>query len=212
MLTGIEARRPLGAFLKDAAGRFEAAATPEAAPARDALHGFLSERLEFALAQRGATAQAVRAVVRGRPIAELCPLDVKRNVAALQEFVDSEAFRKLGEAFKRVRNIARELKDAAPASDAALRGSLKDPAELALLDEIAKRGQIIQTAVDSGREYRAAYAEAAQFQPAVDRFFTEVFVMVDDAPLRQARLGLMKRLEQLILQLGDISEIVAPES
>jgi hypothetical protein len=30
--------------------------------------------------------------------------------------------------------------------------------------------------------------------------------------LREARLRLMKRLEQLILQLGDISEIVAPES
>ena len=32
--------------------------------------------------------------------------------------------------------------------------------------------------------------------------------MADDAVLRDARLGLMKRLESLILQLGDISEIV----
>jgi len=38
-----------------------------------------------------------------------------------------------------------------------------------------------------------------------------VFVMADDLALRQARLRLMKRLEQLILQLGDISEIVAAE-
>ena len=36
--------------------------------------------------------------------------------------------------------------------------------------------------------------------------------MTDDPTLRQARLRLMKRLEQLILQLGDISEIVATES
>jgi glycyl-tRNA synthetase beta subunit len=36
-----------------------------------------------------------------------------------------------------------------------------------------------------------------------------VFVMTDDASLRTARLRLMKRLEQLILHLGDISEIVA---
>ena len=36
-------------------------------------------------------------------------------------------------------------------------------------------------------------------------------VMADDLALRQARLRLMKRLEQLILQLGDISEIVAVE-
>jgi glycyl-tRNA synthetase beta subunit len=45
----------------------------------------------------------------------------------------------------------------------------------------------------------------------VDRFFTEVFVMVDDARLRTARLRLMKRLERLILKLADISEIV-PQS
>ena len=55
-------------------------------------------------------------------------------------------------------------------------------------------------------------AGAAQFEPAVARFFNEVFVMTDDAAVRQARLGLMKQLEQLILQLGDISEIVASES
>ena len=33
--------------------------------------------------------------------------------------------------------------------------------------------------------------------------------MVDDSSLRVARLRLMKRLEQLILRLADISEIVA---
>jgi glycyl-tRNA synthetase beta subunit len=33
--------------------------------------------------------------------------------------------------------------------------------------------------------------------------------MVDDAALRAARLGLMKRLEHVILALADISEIVA---
>jgi glycyl-tRNA synthetase beta chain len=42
----------------------------------------------------------------------------------------------------------------------------------------------------------------------VDRFFTEVFVMVDDQALRRARLGLMNDLARLILRLADISEIV----
>ncbi len=35
--------------------------------------------------------------------------------------------------------------------------------------------------------------------------------MVDDVALRQARLRLMKRLEQLIGRLADISEIVHEE-
>ena len=208
-LTGIEARPELGQFLQKAEAQFSLAA-PEGA--REALHAFLRERLEYVLEQRGASVQAVRAVVRGRAVSELRPLDVKRNVTALQEFVDSESFRKLAEAFKRVRNIARELTSAPSTDDATLRSALTEPAELALLDEITRRGAIIDRAVATGRNFREAYTEAAQVQPAVDKFFAEVFVMVDDAPLREARLRLMKRLEQLILQLGDISEIVAPES
>jgi glycyl-tRNA synthetase beta chain len=211
-LTGIDARPSLRVFLKRAAQGFGDLAAGDAGAARDALHAFLGERLEFALEQRGASPQAVRAVVRGRDVADLKPLDVKRNVAALQEFVDSESFRRLAEAFKRVRNIARELKDATPMSDDALRSRLQEPAEIALFEEIQRRRILIDRAVEDGRYFRGANIEAAQFQPAVDKFFTSVFVMVDDAALRDARLRLMKRLEQLILQLGDISEIVAPES
>jgi glycyl-tRNA synthetase beta subunit len=36
-------------------------------------------------------------------------------------------------------------------------------------------------------------------------------VMTDDAKLRDARLRLLKRLEELILQLADVSEIVPEE-
>jgi len=63
----------------------------------------------------------------------------------------------------------------------------------------------------AGNGYREAYLEASKFEPSVAKFFSDVFVMADDLVLRQARLRLMKRLEQLILQLGDISEIVAAE-
>jgi glycyl-tRNA synthetase beta chain len=45
----------------------------------------------------------------------------------------------------------------------------------------------------------------------VAKFFDDILVMADDAPLRNARLALMKRLEGLILQLADVSEIV-PEA
>jgi glycyl-tRNA synthetase beta chain len=211
-LTGLDARPTIGLLLERANHGLAGLGLEGAAEAESALHDFVRERLEYALQQRGAKPQAVRAVVRGRPVADLRPADVKRNVAALQEFAESDSFRKLAEAFKRVRNIARELKDAAPVEPGAIRPALKEPAEIALLDEVAQRAGAIERAVADGRDFRAAYAEAAQFQPAVDRFFTEVFVMVDDAGLRQARLRLMKRLEQLILQLGDISEIVAPES
>ena len=180
-------------------------------PALDALQEFLRERLEYALQQRGADRRNVRAVVRDRGLADIWPARLAANVAELRAFADTESFRRLAEAFKRVRNIARELTEADVHEVGALRPQLSEAAELALCDEIERRRGVIGLAAREGRDFKAAYAEAAQFEPAVARFFTEVFVMVDDAPLRTARLRLMKRLEQLILQLGDISEIVAPE-
>jgi len=137
------------------------------------------------------------------------------NLAGLPGFAGAASFRGLATAFKRVRNIARDVSDADFAAQEqagpALGTLLIEPSELALLAELDKRSAVITNAVATGRGYREAYMEASKFEPAVAQFFTDVFVMADDLTLRQARLRLMKRLEQLILQLGDISEIVGAE-
>ena len=70
---------------------------------------------------------------------------------------------------------------------------------------------MIDAAVETGAGFREAFAEAARIGPAVDRFFNEVFVMTDELKLRNARLGLMQRVGQVILQIADVSEIV-PET
>ena len=196
--------------LFDAARRQYADLPNASADGWTALENFMRERLEFVLTQRGWRLQNVRALVRPRTFAELRPAIIERSLRELAAFADTDSFRQLAEAFKRVRNIARELGDAGGAVD--LRKVLKEPAEVALLDEIERREQSITGAARAGQQFKAAYADAAAFQPAVARFFTEVFVMAEDAALRDARLRLMKRLEGLILELGDISEIVAVES
>jgi len=169
------------------------------------------ERLSYALQQRGAAPRNVRAVVGARPLADLRPADLEANLRELAAFSDTDSFRQLAEAFKRVRNIARELPEGAE-SGGDLRAQLQEPAERALLDEVERRERAIADAIDGRRDYRAAYAEAAGFEPSVATFFKEVLVMAEDRSVREARLRLMKRLERLILQLGDISEIVASES
>ena len=67
---------------------------------------------------------------------------------------------------------------------------------------------MIEAAVQTGTGFREAFAEAARIGPAVDRFFADVLVMADDATLRHARLCLMQQVEQVILQLADVSELV----
>ena len=104
-----------------------------------------------------------------------------------------------------------EAFDADEHNGPALNTVLEEAADKALLAEIERRHGPIDNAVANGAGFREAYVEASELEPVVARFFEEVFVMSDDARLRQARLRLMKRLELLILQLGDISEIVASE-
>jgi glycyl-tRNA synthetase beta chain len=180
-----------------------------------ALYQFVLERLRYVLEQRGFDARNVRAVTH-QHVTDIAPLTARRKLEVLPEFTESADFRQLATAFKRVRNIAREM----PADDATLladatssdlRPRLREPAELALFDEIQQRQQTIEAAI-AAADFRRAFAEAARFGPAVDRFFTEVFVMVDDATLKLARLQLMKGLETLILELADVSEIVAESS
>jgi glycyl-tRNA synthetase beta chain len=209
-LTGVRARPTLATLVKAAAkgyGDADASVWPELVP-------FLYERLQYVLETRGFDRRNVRAVLAQFKLGQgQAVVDTAENLKALPEFSASEQFRQLATAFKRVRNIARELGDGPQAElGPPLAQALKEPAEVALLEDVTARAGVINAAVAEGRGYREAYAAAAAFEPAIARFFKEVFVMTDDATLRQARLRLMKRLEHVILQLGDISEIVGTES
>ena len=177
---------------------------------------FFLERLRYLLEERGFDRRNVRAVTH-QPLDQIRPLDARRKLEVLPEFTDTADFRTLATLFKRVRNIARELPANEPeaetdgSSAVTIESVLVEPAERALLAELKARRSVIDAAVDTGAGFREAFAEAAKIGPAVDRFFTEVFVMVDDRSLRRARLRLMQEVEQAILQLADVSEIVREE-
>jgi glycyl-tRNA synthetase beta chain len=169
----------------------------------DAFWSFMTDRVRFVLEQRGYDARNVRAVTHSEAT-ELSPLVAKRKLEALPEFTETNDFRQLAVLFKRVRNIAKNLDAAEPD----LGGSPTEPAEVALVQEVDRIAPMVETAVASGTGYRKAFAEAAKAGPAVAKFFDDVMVMTDDAKLRDARLRLLRRLESLILQLADVSEIV----
>ena len=167
---------------------------------------FLRERLRYLLEERGFDRRNVRAVTH-QPLDEIRPLDARRKLEVLPEFTGTSDFQTLATLFKRVKNIARELTDGG-SSDEAFESALTEPAERALLEELDARRSVIDAAVETGAGFREAFAEAARIGPAVDRFFSEVFVMAEDPKLRNARLRLMREVEQVIVQLADVSEIV----
>jgi glycyl-tRNA synthetase beta chain len=200
-LTGRDIAVTLGALVAQAGG-----GTLDA-DAERAVYEFLLERVRFVLEGRGFDIRNVRAVTSG-DVKELSPLQARRKLEVLPEFTETDEFKQLAILFKRVRNIAKNYTgDPAASND----GLLKEPAELALVQELRDREPAIVSAVESGQGYRQAFAEAARFAPTVAKFFDDVLVMAEDPALRDARLALLKRLEHLILQLADISEMV-PES
>ena len=226
-LTGLTARPDLGSLVAAAEAVYGAAAgkargaaadethgaAPESADAAERLQQFLLERLRFVLEQRGHDVRNVRAVTQPWPSwRAVAPLDARRKLEALAGFTGSADFQQLAALFKRVRNIARSLSDdefaAAEAGRAALSNDSPEPAEAALAAELDRRRPAVAAAVAAGTDYRAAFAEAAAFGPAVDRFFTDVLVMAGDPDLRRRRLVLLKRLERLVLQLADVSALV----
>ncbi len=211
-LTGVATRVSVGDLLRLVDGVHDKPDKPEI-QLRETT--FILERLRFVLEARGYDVRNVRSVTHQRSLDDVRPLDARRKLEVLPRFTGSADFRQLATLFKRVKNIATEVvvgdADEIDMHDAHGRTHeplLQEPSERGLLHELDRRRSVIDGAVASGSSYRAAFAEAAKLGPTVDRFFDDVLVMADDPALRAARLWLVKRVERVILQLADVSEIV----
>jgi glycyl-tRNA synthetase beta chain len=213
-LAGVERAPKLGDLLKQAAIPFGDFSTWDG-PNLIALIAFGLERYQYALEQRGFDGRNVRAVVQSKALDHLSASHALKLLTAMAEFVDSEEFQQLALAFKRVKNLAKDLDilefQKLELMDPNLSHELEHPSELALLEQIAKRQPIIEGAVSLGDHYRRALSEASGFKPFVDKFFDDVRVKTDDLRKTQARLRLLRKLEGVILKLADISEIVPDE-
>jgi glycyl-tRNA synthetase beta chain len=183
--------------------RFEGQPGAEFAP-----YGFWHERLLYVLEQRRFASEQVRAVLAAD---RLAPLAARRKLEVLPHFMQSAAFTQLATTFKRVKNIARELRDEAPVPIESLADSLREPAEAQLLGELQDTIPRVRHAIGQ-QDFRMALTELAALGPSVDRFFVEVLVMVDEPQLRRARLSLMAHLRDMVLEIADVSELAADQA
>jgi glycyl-tRNA synthetase beta chain len=119
-------------------------------------------------------------------------------------------FAAVAEAYKRARNIV-EQSGVLPSDlrSPASAGRLSEPAEVALRSALDRVGAEIDQSL-SARKPGKALAAIATIRPELERFFTDVRVMVDDPELKHARLALLHDLSSRISEIGDIS-YVAPK-
>ena len=203
-LVGVDRPLPMDRMLAEARAGVGPVPSAETEPDvwMKAATTFLLDRLRYLFEQRGFAYDELNAVLGGQTRVP-DPLDTRRRLEALRSMRGSADFQALAVAFKRVKNLSRELKGA-PVD---VLDRLTEPAEVELVADYARRAQAIRHAV-SARQYEEAFHIASGFRPTVDRFFTDVFVMVDDGALRDQRLTLLRNLHELLLELADISEIV----
>jgi glycyl-tRNA synthetase beta chain len=200
-LTGINTRIELWDLVVHASSSW-----PPSEEAQQALRTFLRERVIYLFEQRGFDVRNIRAVVP-QSLERFDMIEAKKKLEALAQMSGSDALRGVATLFKRVKNITKDVAPAAPVSSDTLKASLKEAAELALLADVDARAPGIQRAAQRA-EYREAFAAIAALQPVVSKFFDDVLVMADEEKLRSARLALVARLRDLILDIADISEIV----
>ncbi len=169
---------------------------------------FLFERLEWYLRDSlGFTYDSVKAVLATKHT------DVKDAISRLEAVSrarNTEDFEAVSAAFKRMKNI---LLQARSQGDGGLidrdthliRGTLTE--ELSLMHQ-AHRAASEAEALRAAGNYDEALRVIAGLRPAVDAFFDKVMVMVPEAEVRAARLGLLQRVLRDFSKIADFSEIV----
>lgn len=162
---------------------------------------FLKNRMINLLVDQGISREAVNAALAVS--FDRLPTDLLR-IKALDGLRQAPDFEPLSTAFKRVVNIIR--KSGAEAG-AGIDVSLFDSeAEQALVS--ASRDVAAKVADHTGNgDYTAALTEIASLRPAVDRFFDDVMVMVDDEAVRKNRLALLASISGLFETIADFSMI-----
>lgn len=202
ILADTGARKSLADMVDEAARAF-ADRGAAAGGWRDAVFAFFAEREAHLFERRGYRPDEARAVAAHWSHPHLA----LKRIDAVQKSRASADFEALAVLVKRVNNITKGFGKTAGID--ALRSALKEPAEIALADELGRRWPAIEGALGDAR-YADAMREVANFRAPVDRFFTDVMVMADDPGLREARLTLLATMRDAILRIADIAQI-APE-
>ena len=167
---------------------------------------FFHERLEFYLRDvLGFKYDVVNAVLAADADDVV---DAKARAEAVSAVRTSPDFEAISVAFKRMKNILRQAREAgkepAQAVDLAV---LQEGAERVLAEVAPETSKRVQALKDE-RSYEAALSEIAKLRPPVDEFFDKVMVMVDDESLRANRLALLQSLLKEFSTIADFSEIV----
>ena len=159
---------------------------------------FMLGRFRAWYQDEGIAVDVIQAVLARRPTR---PADFDARVRAVSHFRTLDSAEALAAANKRVSNILAK-------ADAAI-GEINltacvEPAEKALAEAVLALRTEVQPLIAQG-DYTAVLDKLANLRAPVDSFFDNVMVNSEDPVLRQNRLAILNTLQDLFLQVADIS-------
>ena len=159
---------------------------------------FMLGRFRAWYQDEGIAVDVIQSVLARRPTR---PADFDARVRAVSHFRTLDSAEALAAANKRVSNILAK-------ADAAI-GEINltacvEPAEKALAEAVLALRTEVQPLIAKG-DYTAVLDKLANLRAPVDSFFDNVMVNAEDLALRQNRLAILNTLQDLFLQVADIS-------
>ncbi|NJO17789.1 MAG: glycine--tRNA ligase subunit beta [Thioploca sp.] len=162
---------------------------------------FLLERLRGYYQDKGINYDSIEAVLATRPTS---PLDANRRILSVETFRQLPEATSLASANKRIHNILKKAEESFTTRPDP--NYFNHPAENQLYEQMETVNQTITPLLQSG-DYQTALQQLAGLREAVDNFFNNVLVMDDDPKVRINRLSFLQRIQQLFLQIADISRL-----
>jgi glycyl-tRNA synthetase beta chain len=174
----------------------------------ESVRSFFRERLEFYLKDVHEPRYAYDVVNAVLAVDSDDVVDAVARAEAVRKVRGSADFESISIAFKRMKNILRQAIE--KTNVIAIR---VDPAGLREESEKELAALIPQTVATVEklrltRDYEGALLAIAKLRPAIDKFFDNVMVMVDDDNLRANRLTLLQTVVKEFSTIADFSEIV----
>jgi glycyl-tRNA synthetase beta chain len=160
---------------------------------------FIVQRMRGVLLERGYSYDLIDAAL-AVPSNDIN--DTSTRVKALQDLRQSEIFEDFMVVYNRCHNLSKKWQD-----DSINVEVLVDEREINLNRSFNLIKYDVYRSINAG-DYLGACKMLAGLRPEVDNFFNAVMVMVDDAELKAARLGLLKAIANLCNFIADFSKIV----
>ncbi len=164
----------------------------------DRVLDFIKDRFKNLLLSEGIPQDFVEAVIT---IDFSFLNQIEERIVALRRFREiSKDFERLTVSFKRIMNIVRGFEG----TDKVNPDLFEHTSEKNLWKTFQSVKDNVQKEIDRGTHFDALNSIAELTGP-VDEFFSDVMVMAEDVRIRENRLGMLKGLNQLFLQIADFS-------